>query len=123
MMTLVTIREDEICMTSARRCNQSIKTTEMHEVAASRVSDFDFSGSCIDGKLGTACVGEREILLFLSRELEATSTTVWTSLFALGSMLCEIVTGEQLCCDLEDEDDTDDGICERLLVVVLLLLV
>ena len=60
---------------------------------------IDFSGSCIDGKIGTALESVR---FFLPRDLKSEST-VETDLFALGSTLYEIMTGEEPYCDLADE--------------------
>jgi serine/threonine protein kinase len=65
----------------------------------SEVYLMDFSGSCIDGKQGTALESVR---FFLPRNQDAEST-IRTDLFALGSTLYEIMTGEQPYCDLADE--------------------
>jgi serine/threonine protein kinase len=60
---------------------------------------IDFSGSCIDGRVGTALESVR---FFLPRDPDSEST-VQTDLFALGSTLYEIMTGEEPYCNLADE--------------------
>jgi serine/threonine protein kinase len=65
----------------------------------SKVYLMDFSGSCIDGEQGTAWESVR---FFMPRGQDAEST-IQTDLFALGSTLYEIMTGEQPFCDLADE--------------------
>jgi serine/threonine protein kinase len=64
----------------------------------SKVYLMDFSGSCLDGKQGSAWESAR---FFMPRGQDGDST-VETDLFALGSTLHEIMTGEQPYCDLQD---------------------
>lgn len=61
---------------------------------------IDFSGSCIDGKPGTAWESVR---FFRPRDQDSEST-VQTDLFALGSTLYEIMTDKQPYYDLDDEE-------------------
>jgi serine/threonine protein kinase len=83
----------------------------------SHVYLVDFSGSCIDGKQGTAW----ESVRFFMPRGQDDHPTVQTDLFALGSTLYEIMTGEQPYRELEDgevEERLRQGIFPRVKEVV-----
>ena len=68
-----------------------------------RLKIIDFEGSSFDGAKGSAMESTR---YFLPRPREEMST-VMTELFALGSLVYEIMAGKQPYVELEDEEVTD----------------